>query len=64
MPAYPYLFEVKSRDALRPSDVTVPISPKYAPPDNQVVVATEEALALYDYLMTLRLEPIDASDEG
>jgi len=64
MPAYPYLFEVKSRDALRPSDVTVPISPKYAPPDNQVVVATEEALALYDYLMTLRLEPLDASDEG
>jgi cytochrome c oxidase cbb3-type subunit 2 len=59
MPAYPYLFEVKSESQVLPSEETVPISPDYAPPDDQVVVATEEALALYEYLMTLQLEPID-----
>jgi cytochrome c oxidase cbb3-type subunit 2 len=59
MPAYPYLFEVKDRDNVRASEVTVPISPEYAPPDGKAVVATEEALALYRYLMTLKLEPLE-----
>jgi cytochrome c oxidase cbb3-type subunit 2 len=64
MPAYPYMFEIKSRANVRPSDVTVPISPKYAPPDGKVVVAKEEALYLYDYLMTLRLEPLHDDRSG
>jgi cytochrome c oxidase cbb3-type subunit 2 len=59
MPAYPYLFKVKAKSQVLASEVTVPISPDYAPPDGKVVVATEEALALYDYLMTLKLQPVD-----
>lgn len=55
MPAYPYLFEVKSEDEVLASEVTVPIGGEYAPPEGQVVVATEEALWLYEYLMTLEL---------
>jgi cytochrome c oxidase cbb3-type subunit 2 len=61
MPAYPYLFEVKKKANVRPSEVTVPLSPEYAPPGDSVVVATREALALYDYLMTLTLEPLENS---
>lgn len=61
MPAYPYLFEVKPESRVRPSEVTVPISPQYAPPGDSVVVATEEALALYEYLMTLQLEETSGS---
>jgi cytochrome c oxidase cbb3-type subunit 2 len=64
MPAYPYLFEVKPESQVLPSEVTVPISPDYAPPDGQVVVATNEALALYEYLMTLQVEPLDSEQEG
>ncbi len=64
MPAYPYLFEVKRKANVRPSEVTVPISSKYAPPGDSVVVATQEALALYDYLMTLKLEPLDSDQNG
>ena len=59
MPAYPYLFEVKRTANVRPSEVTVPLSAEYAPPGDSVVVATQEALALYEYLMTLTLEPLD-----
>jgi cytochrome c oxidase cbb3-type subunit 2 len=61
MPAYPYLFEVKRESRVRASEVTVPISPQYAPPGDSVVVATEEALALYEYLMTLKLEETSGS---
>ncbi len=59
MPAYPYLFEVKPANQVRPSEVTVPIRAEYAPPGDSVVVATEEALALYEYLMTLTVEPVN-----
>ncbi|MFP4228345.1 MAG: cbb3-type cytochrome c oxidase subunit II [Salinivenus sp.] len=64
MPAYPYLFEVKRKSNVRPSEVTVPISSEYGPPGDSVVVATQEALALYDYLMTLKLEPLEQDDGG
>jgi cytochrome c oxidase cbb3-type subunit 2 len=59
MPAYPYLFEVKKEANVLPSEVTVPLSADYAPPGDSVVVATDEALALYEYLMTLKLEPLN-----
>jgi cytochrome c oxidase cbb3-type subunit 2 len=58
MPAYPYLFDVRPKAQVRPSEVTVPVSGDYAPPGDSVVVATEEALALYEYLMTLSVEPL------
>jgi cytochrome c oxidase cbb3-type subunit 2 len=64
MPAYPYLFEIKRKANVRPSEVTVPLSAEYAPPGDSVVVATQEALALYDYLMTLTLEPLDSDPNG
>src|SRR6056297_1573101 len=60
MPAYPYLFKIKRSANVLPSEVTVPISPDYAPPGDRVVVATEEALALYEYLMTLKLQELDS----
>jgi cytochrome c oxidase cbb3-type subunit 2 len=64
MPAYPYLFEIKRESNVRPSEVTVPLSREYAPPGDSVVVATQEALALYDYLMTLTLDPLDQNNDG
>lgn len=64
MPAYPYLFEVKRKSNVRPSEVTVPLSSGYAPPGDSVVVATQDALALYDYLMTLTLDPLDQNEDG
>lgn len=61
MPAYPYLFDVRPADDVLASEVTVPLSPDYAPDSGYVVVAAEDALALYAYLMTLNLElPEDA----
>ena len=64
MPSYPYLFEIKKEANVRPSEVTVPLSTEYAPPGDSVVVATNDALALYEYLMTLKIEPLDANDDG
>lgn len=63
MPAYPYLFEIKRESNVRPSEVTVPLSDEYAPSGDRVVVATADALALYEYLMTLKVEPLD-TDNG
>ena len=63
MPSYPYLFEIKTEANVRPSEVTVPLSPDYAPPGDSVVVATQRGLALYDYLMTLKLEPLEDESE-
>lgn len=62
MPAYPYLFEIKRESNVRPSEVTVPLSDEYAPSGDRVVVATDDALALYEYLMTLKVEPLDTGD--
>ena len=64
MPAYPYLFEIERKANVRASEVTVPLSSDYAPPGDRVVVATDEALALYEYLMTLSLEPIDQASSN
>lgn len=61
MPAYPYLFRIKREVNVLPSEVTVPLSSEYAPPGDRVVVATSEALALYEYLMTLKMEPLTES---
>ncbi|HKL88308.1 MAG TPA: cbb3-type cytochrome c oxidase subunit II, partial [Salinibacter sp.] len=59
MPAYPYLFRVKNEANVMASEVAVPLSAEYAPSGDRVVVATEEALNLYEYLMTLKLEPLE-----
>lgn len=50
MPSFPYLFEVKDRPG--PTDEVVQL-PAGAGPRGQVVVATEDARALVDYLLAL-----------
>jgi len=57
MPAYEYLFEVKPAELVLPSETIVVVNPDVAPGEGQVVVAGEEALALSDYLLNLKLAP-------
>lgn len=52
MPAYPFLFDEKDPDDVQPDDFVVPIAGDRAP-EGRVVVATEDALSLVDYLLTL-----------
>ncbi len=51
MPAYPWYFEIK-REA-SDSDLVVPVPPPYAP-QNGVVVATGDAIAIVRYLQSLK----------
>lgn len=61
MPAYPYLFEEKDPSEVRPDDRVVPIRGPRAPA-GRVVVAKPDALALVDYLLSLRrLYPVPAA---
>ncbi len=53
MPAFPYLFEEKRPQDVRPGDHVVKI-PGARAPRGVVVVATPEALALADYLISLK----------
>ena len=53
MPAFPYLFEEKDPGAVRPTDRVVKI-PGPRAPQGKVVVARAEALALVDYLISLK----------
>ena len=60
MPSYPYLFELKHRRQVRSSWPTVSMGGEVAGRDsNMVLVPTEEAMALYEYLMTLRVRPLE-----
>jgi len=56
MPSFPYLFEVKDEAEVLASDVTVTVSEEFAP-DEGVIVAKEDVLNLYAYLMTLKQDP-------
>ena len=53
MPAYPYLFEEKAPSAVTPNDRVVQI-PGPRAPEGVVVVAKPEAIALVDYLISLK----------
>lgn len=53
MPAYPFLFEEKDSAAVRPDDRVVPVRGPRAP-RGKVVVAKPDALALVDYLLSLK----------
>ncbi len=53
MPAYPFLFQLKDSAAVTPGDRTVPVRGPRAP-TGKVVVATTDALALVDYLLSLK----------
>ena len=61
MPGFPFLFTEKLPNAVRPGDVVVVI-PGPRAPRGRVVVAKPEALALTDYLLSLkRNAPVPAS---
>jgi cytochrome c oxidase cbb3-type subunit 2 len=64
MPGFPYLFEEKAPDEVRPGDRVVRI-PGPRAPRGVTVVATPEAIALVDYLISLnRQYPVDESAPG
>ncbi len=64
MPGFPFLFEEKDPGAVTPHDRIVPISGPRAP-RGKVVVATADALALVDYLLSLRRDyPIGPAAGG
>ena len=52
MPAYPYLFELKTN--IDSTDVLVNIPEEFAPKDDRKVVAKQEALQLIAYLQSLK----------
>jgi cytochrome c oxidase cbb3-type subunit 2 len=57
MPAYPWLFALK--DAAAPSDITVPIPPRFVS-RGKIVVETPESRALIAYLRQLKQAPLPA----
>ncbi|GAB5550121.1 MAG: cbb3-type cytochrome c oxidase subunit II [Sandaracinaceae bacterium] len=58
MAPYPWLYRVVEVRGDGPENA-VPLPPEYAPGEGLAVVPTEEAEALYAYLMTLKLEAVD-----
>lgn len=56
MPSFPYLFEVKNEAEVLAADVTVTVPEAFAPEEG-VIVASEDVLNLYTYLMTLKQDP-------
>ena len=64
MPAFPYLFEEKAPNEVRPADRVVRI-PGPRSPRGVVVVAKPEAMALVDYLISLnRQYPVSDTSGG
>ena len=64
MPAFPYLFEEKAPGEVRPGDRVVKI-PGPRAPKGVVVVARPEALALADYLISLKRQyPVPDSSKA
>jgi cytochrome c oxidase cbb3-type subunit 2 len=53
MPAFPFLIEEKDSAAVTPQDRVIPLRGERAP-KGKVVVATPDALALVDYLLSLK----------
>jgi cytochrome c oxidase cbb3-type subunit 2 len=53
MPRFPFLFEEKAPGAVRPGDPVVVI-PGARAPKGRVVVAKPEAIALVEYLLSLK----------
>lgn len=63
MPSYRFLFEQRAQDAVRPTDRVVIVPGKSAAPTGTVIVASSEALALVDYLLSLKREyPIPGAE--
>ncbi len=60
MPPYPWLFRTVEVGPGGAPGNAVPLPPEFAPGDGLAIVPTGEAEALYAYLMTLKLEPVEA----
>jgi cytochrome c oxidase cbb3-type subunit 2 len=54
MTSFPFLFEVRESTSVRPGERVVTVTGRFAPPRGRVVVARAEALALVDYLLSLK----------
>jgi len=54
MPAYPWLFELKSASEVGPTDVKVNVPKRFKDNSAQVVVAKEDALNLVKYIQSLK----------
>ena len=55
MPAYRYLFDVQPASTVLKSATIVAVDESIAPEEGHVIVASEEALALSAYIMSLKL---------
>lgn len=63
MPAFPYLFEEKDSADVTPSDRVVPVRGPRAP-RGKVVVATQDAIDLVDYLLSLKRDfPVETAGD-
>jgi len=54
MPAFPFLFQVKPRSSVGTGERVVAVTGTHAPPAGQAVVASPDAVALVDYLLSLQ----------
>lgn len=54
MPSFPFLFTLRDSAAVRPGERVVPVAGPHAPPRGKVVVASADALALVEYLLSLK----------
>ena len=62
MPAYPWMFEEKSADQVKETDVTVSVPAEYlSHPDNKIV-ATPQVMQLVTYLQSLKQSDIPGMD--
>ena len=61
MPAYPWLFEIK--DSVSDGDVEVVVPEQFKGSETGVVVASQEALNLVDYLQSLKQLPLTPEQE-
>lgn len=64
MPSFPFLFDVQNAGAVPPGARVVPVRGPKAPPRGRVVVASADAVALVDYLLSLKRDyPVPAAGE-
>lgn len=64
MPSYPWLFQEKSEKELTEDDVLVPVPDKFLKNKGMKIVATEKALHLVDYLISLKQADIGGEPES
>jgi cytochrome c oxidase cbb3-type subunit 2 len=54
MPSHPFLFELKDSSALAPNERALNLTGAYAPPRGKAVVPTADAVALVEFLLSLK----------